>query len=87
MASVLIQITLFGISAATRIPFVCNPDSLAVQGHAIWHILSAVAAYFLFVYFVAEKDEATSSRQPYESKDSILVERRQRCTTTNRSVV
>ena len=33
----------------------CNPDSL-IQGHAIWHILNAAAAYFLFMYYVTEHD-------------------------------
>lgn len=31
----------------------CNPDSL-IQAHAIWHILSGVAIYFLFRYYVSE---------------------------------
>ncbi len=34
----------------------CNPDSL-VQGHAIWHILDAVAVYCLFRHYVSESIE------------------------------
>jgi hypothetical protein len=34
-------------------PF-CDPSSI-VQGHAIWHILDAVAAYCLFRHYVSEK--------------------------------
>lgn len=31
----------------------CDPDSL-IQAHAIWHILTGVAIYFLFRYYVSE---------------------------------
>jgi hypothetical protein len=34
-------------------PF-CDPSSV-VQGHAIWHILDAIAAYCLFRHYVSEK--------------------------------
>lgn len=33
----------------------CEPDSL-IQGHAIWHILNALSAYLLFMYYVSEED-------------------------------
>ncbi|MBL7777780.1 MAG: ceramidase domain-containing protein [Chitinophagales bacterium] len=32
----------------------CNPGSL-IQGHAMWHLLDALAAYFLFRFYVSEK--------------------------------
>jgi Ceramidase len=32
----------------------CDPHSL-VQGHAIWHILGAVAAYFLYRFYASEE--------------------------------
>ncbi len=32
----------------------CSPDSL-LQGHAVWHILGAVAILFLYIYFDSEK--------------------------------
>jgi hypothetical protein len=32
----------------------CDPRSL-VQGHAIWHVLSAVSAYLLFRYYASER--------------------------------
>lgn len=31
----------------------CRPGSL-IQGHAMWHMLDALAAYFLFRYYVSE---------------------------------
>ncbi len=31
----------------------CNPHSL-IQGHAIWHLLDALAVYFLFRFYVSE---------------------------------
>lgn len=34
----------------------CNPGSL-IQGHAIWHLLDALAAYFLFRMYVSEHRE------------------------------
>lgn len=33
--------------------YLCDPQSL-IQGHAMWHILDAVAVYFLFRYYVSE---------------------------------
>lgn len=35
----------------------CDPQSL-IQGHAIWHLLDALAAYFLFRYYASEHREA-----------------------------
>lgn len=35
----------------------CNPGSL-IQGHAMWHILDAAAAYFLFRMYVSEASES-----------------------------
>ncbi len=37
--------------------YLCDPQSL-IQGHAIWHILDAVAAYFLFRYYASEHKSA-----------------------------
>lgn len=34
----------------------CNPGSL-IQGHAMWHLLDAVAAYFLFRFYASEHTE------------------------------
>ena len=33
----------------------CNPSSL-LQGHALWHILDATAAFFFFQYYVSENN-------------------------------
>lgn len=38
----------------------CDPDSL-IQGHAVWHLLGAVSAYFLFRYYVTERAALPSS--------------------------
>jgi hypothetical protein len=59
MASVITMITAFiiwNLSRTTESWF-CNPDSI-IQGHAIWHILNAIAAYFLFMYYVTEEDRS-----------------------------
>jgi hypothetical protein len=32
----------------------CDPHSL-IQGHAIWHLLGAVSAYFLYRYYASEE--------------------------------
>lgn len=39
--------------------YMCDPQSL-IQGHAIWHILDAVAAYFLFRYYASEHNSNLS---------------------------
>lgn len=36
--------------------YMCDPQSL-IQGHAIWHLLDAVAAYFLFRFYASEHTE------------------------------
>ena len=37
--------------------WLCDPDSL-IQGHAIWHVLGAVSAYFLYRYYASERVSA-----------------------------
>lgn len=37
----------------------CNPGSL-IQGHAMWHLLDALAAYFLFRFYASEHKESTN---------------------------
>jgi len=39
----------------------CNPDSL-LQGHAIWHILNAASAFFLFMFYTSEHDSRVGHR-------------------------
>ena len=39
--------------------YLCDPQSL-IQGHAMWHILDAVAAYFLFRYYASEHQETAT---------------------------
>jgi hypothetical protein len=45
-------LTAFAIWNGTK-EWLCDPHSL-IQGHAIWHILGAAAAYFLFRYYASE---------------------------------
>ncbi len=40
----------FGVWLLDYYRIVCDPESI-IQGHAIWHFLSALAAAFLFLYF------------------------------------
>ena len=42
----------FAIWNATK-EWLCDPHSL-IQGHAIWHVLCAVSAYFLYRYYASE---------------------------------
>jgi hypothetical protein len=42
---------------------VCDPDSL-VQGHAVWHLLGAAAAYFLFRAYAGETVRAVQPGGP-----------------------
>ncbi|MGA1842042.1 MAG: ceramidase domain-containing protein [bacterium] len=41
------------ILSGTGMPL-CSPDAVFLQGHAWWHILSAIAMIFLFLYFRSE---------------------------------
>ncbi len=50
LASILIAFAIWNGTKA----WLCDPHSM-IQGHAIWHILGAVAAYFLFRYYASEK--------------------------------
>ena len=52
-ASLISILTAFAIWNVTK-EELCDPHSL-VQGHAIWHILCAVAAYCLFRYYASEE--------------------------------
>jgi hypothetical protein len=46
------MLTAFGIWNASK-TWLCDPHSL-IQGHAIWHVLGAVSAYFLYRYYASE---------------------------------
>jgi hypothetical protein len=50
LASILIA---FAIWNAAR-TWLCDPHSL-IQGHAIWHVLGALSAYFLYRYYASEE--------------------------------
>ena len=53
IASLGSMITAFAIWNASK-TWLCDPLSL-VQGHAIWHLLGAVSAYFLYRYYASER--------------------------------
>jgi hypothetical protein len=52
-ASLASILTAFAVWNGTR-SWLCDPHSL-IQGHAIWHILGAVAAYLLYRYYASER--------------------------------
>ena len=46
----------------------CDPQSL-IQGHALWHILCALALYFLFRFYVSEHSAANfAPKQEHEKR-------------------
>ncbi len=47
----------------------CDPTSL-LQGHAAWHLLDAVAAYFLYRYYASETSRDSASEMAAESQSS-----------------
>jgi Ceramidase len=50
----------FGIWILDNTRTVCAPNSW-LQGHAIWHLLGAVAVYFNYLYYRSERSLAISS--------------------------
>jgi hypothetical protein len=52
-ASVGTMLTAFAIWNVSK-TWLCEPHSL-IQGHAVWHILCAAAAYFLYLYYDSER--------------------------------
>ena len=52
-ASLATMLVAFGIWNASK-AWLCDPHSL-IQGHAIWHVLGAVAAYLLYRYYASEE--------------------------------
>jgi len=40
--------------------YLCDPQSL-IQGHAIWHLLDALAAYYLFRFYASEHREEVAA--------------------------
>jgi hypothetical protein len=55
----------FGIWILDNTRTLCAPDSL-IQGHAIWHLLGAVAVYFNYQYYRSERRTA-----PLNEKTSL----------------
>jgi hypothetical protein len=50
LAALLAAFVIWNISRV----WLCDPSSL-VQGHAVWHVLCAVSAYFLYRYYASER--------------------------------
>lgn len=40
---------LFSLMDANRI--YCNPSNLFIHGHALWHVVSAISAYFAYLFY------------------------------------
>lgn len=59
IASILIAFLIWNASRA----WLCDPHSL-IQGHAIWHLLGAVAAYLLYRYYASEELTRRPSAAP-----------------------
>lgn len=57
LAAALVQGTAFAIWIVDTKRLACDPTSL-VQGHAIWHVLGAVAAFLLWRYYRGPAAEA-----------------------------
>jgi len=57
IAGTIIMLVAFAIwnISRTRNSLWCNPESL-LQGHAVWHILNAVALYIFYRYYVSEEN-------------------------------
>jgi hypothetical protein len=70
-ASLASILSAFAIWNATK-TWLCDPGSL-IQGHAIWHILGAVSAYFLYRYYASEDDKA-GAPSPLRTADARSVE-------------
>ena len=55
-------LTAFAIWNAAK-AWLCDPRSL-IQGHAIWHVLCAVSAYYLYRYYASEATREPVRRSP-----------------------
>lgn len=53
-AGLIANVTAFTIWNLDQRGQLCSPDSL-LQGHAIWHLLGAVALWFAFLYYRSER--------------------------------
>ncbi len=70
-ASLALIVTAFAIWNGTK-EGLCDPHSL-IQGHAIWHILGAAAAYVLYRYYASEEvgDPALRELPPRGASGSV----------------
>ena len=49
----------------------CYPDSHLIQGHAVWHVITAVSFYFIYLFY---------SQFDLESREHVLPLRAQKTT-------
>lgn len=59
LASMLVAFAIWNVSQRGW----CDPDSL-LQGHAVWHLLGALAAYLLFRLYASERVAAPGESRP-----------------------
>ena len=58
----------FGFWAADMSGAWCDPDNHFINGHAIWHLLDAIAIYFIYTFYLQFKD-APKGRFTMEKAD------------------
>jgi ceramidase len=68
LAALLVAFVIWNVTKT----WLCAPTSL-VQGHAIWHLLDAVSAYFLYRYYASER--AVDTTEPQEPLPSLATQR------------
>ncbi len=49
-AALAVMVVAYGIWLLDQMPAFCEPGSI-LQGHAIWHVLGAVAAFLVFIHY------------------------------------
>lgn len=55
VGSLIVAFIIWNLSR-TQDSLFCDPNSL-IQGHAMWHLLDALGAYFVFVFYTTEQDK------------------------------
>lgn len=55
-----VMVVAYGIWLLDQTPAFCDPGSL-LQGHAIWHVLGAVAAFLVFIHYRRTPHAASTS--------------------------
>ena len=68
LAALISSFTIWNLSRTDAL--LCNPDSL-LQGHAVWHLGTALSAFFLFRYYVSENIVSDTNPVNDREKQSI----------------